>query len=132
MVFRDHVHTVLPDGSESLFWPPYRDSVFRMIAEKFGYTCALQYGIEHDITHSWTAMMQGLMYSEVVWADAHGGRRLHPAKVYDDEEHLVNRMLHYLNTGEPDRDYGVLEYRFGTMLPAMGAMLWGVLRGQKI
>jgi len=93
-----------------------------------GYLNAMQYGLEHDLTHSWLAIRLGRPHSLVVWADAHGVPQL-PKQLYDDEEHLVNRMQYYLNSGIEDEDFGVLRRTFGDQLPDVASKLWLFLRG---
>lgn len=126
-VEKNYIRTVFLDGACSRFYPPVDNAEFCKCATMFGYTNAMQYGLEHDITHSWQAFYQGKPYSEVVWAEAHGSREK-PQQVYDDEEHLVNRLLKYLNTGEVDTDYEVLRGTFGSKLPDVARDLWMVLR----
>ena len=127
-VYQDHVDTWFPDGNASHFWPPVCDRAFQDTAHKMGYLNAMQYGLEHDLTHSWLAVNLGRSHSLVVWADAHGVPQV-PKQLYDDEEHLVNRMQCYLNTGIDDQDYRVLRYTFGNRLPHLGSELWLFLRG---
>jgi hypothetical protein len=125
----DHITTRFPDGIQSDHWPPVHDPVYVQVARQFGYTNPLQYGLEHDLTHSWMAQHQGKDWSEVIRADALGTRDPEKQGVYNDEEHLVNRMQHYLNTGRTDDDYGVLTATFGTDLPFVAMRLWRFLRG---
>jgi len=126
-VHPNHIRTQFRDGAISKFFPPVEQPDFQLCARMFGYTNSMQYGLEHDTAHSWLAHAKGLPHSEVVWAEAHGRKDL-PAQVYDDEEHLVNRMLRYLNTGQVDDDYKVLEGTFGKRLPSVAQTLWKVLR----
>jgi hypothetical protein len=126
--FSDHVETRFVDGTRSLFYPPVDSEDFCKIALQFGYPDTMQYGIEHDVTHSWVATVRGFPYSEVVWADAHGGRRDKSARIYDDDEHIVNRVLFYINTGKVDDDFGMLRHVFGNALAQYGQQLWYLLR----
>ncbi len=129
-VLDEHVLTTFADGAHSNFYPPVHDAEFCRCATQFGYVDPLQYGLEHDVTHNWLAHeLREDAISPVVWAAAHGGERLLPAQDYEDEEHLVNRLQFYLNTGRRDDDYNVLHHTFGHRLPIVAMRLWRVLRG---
>lgn len=131
-VFADHVDTIfIKDGAISSFWPmverPDLDE-FVKYAKFFGYANPMQYGREHDVIHSWLAKKLIKPFSRVVWCDAHKISQENFKRECEDEEHLVNRMQKYLNTGETDTDYGILVNTFGTHLPEVGAALWKDLR----
>lgn len=132
LLWPDHVTTRFPDGEQSDHWPPVNDPVYIQIARQFGYTNQLQYGLEHDLAHNWLAELLGKDWSEVIRADALGERDPAKQKAYDDEEHLVNRLQYYVNTGRLDNDYGVLGATFGTDLPFVAMRLWRFLRGGPI
>lgn len=54
----------------------------------------------------------------MVWWDAHGQPDDPSTQGWRDlEEHIVIRMQRFINTGERDEDYGVLEAHFGRDLP---------------
>lgn len=131
-VFRHHVDTTFKeDRAVSSFWPmverPDLDEFVRC-AKMFGYVDPMQYGREHDVIHSWLAQKLKKAFSRVVWCEAHKVPQDDFKRECDDEEHLVNRMQNYLNTGETDADYGILANTFGPNLPEVGAALWKDLR----
>lgn len=144
-VFADHVDTIFEDGAISSFWPfaPRSEEgikVFLDAAKEMGYVNPMQYGIEHDITHAFAVdaihdMARDIPrwawrgVSGVVWAQAHPGFEL-KQQDRDDEEHVINRLQKYLNTGEVDNDWGVLEDLFGYNLPRVGQVMWRLLRAE--
>lgn len=132
LLWHDHVTTRFPDGAQSDHWPPVTDPTYIQTARLFGYTNPLQYGLEHDLTHNWLAEFRGHDWSEVIRAAAVGKRDPDKQQVYDDEEHLVNRLQYYINTGRLDDDYGVLGAMFGSDLPFIAMRLWRFLRGGPI
>jgi hypothetical protein len=123
VVSRGTVATYFSDGTSSVFYPPVDSWEFRGQAFGAGYCDPTQFGIEHDLAHSFLAHVRGKPYSDVVWAEAHGISQQTNQKLYDDEEHLVYRMQRYANTGEEDREFGLLRKAFGDLLPAVAVDL---------
>jgi hypothetical protein len=116
---KSFIKTMYDDGMFSIFVPPTDDPEFCRIAAWAGYGDPIQYGIEHDIAHSFVANTLGYEVSRVVWADCHGGtdeaRAREDKNVYptlDDEEHLCNRLQRYANTGAED-EFQIIDKVFG-------------------
>jgi hypothetical protein len=128
----DHVATRFPDGREKEAWPPVSDPLYVQRARQYGYVNPLQYGLERDLTHSWLAAQRGHDWSEVLRAEAVGNREEAQQAAYDDEDHLVSRLLYYVNTGRLDDDYGALATAFSSDLPYVAMRLWHFLRGGPI
>jgi hypothetical protein len=138
-VYEKHIITQFKsDGSVSDFWPPLHKRDFAFAAIEMGYpldNCGImQYGIEHDLTHHWLAGAMGWPYSFSIWSAAHSkeGNSELPMDRWSqrikDEEHLVNRMQRYINTGQKDDDYGCLDRAFGDTLPSKAGDLIFLLR----
>jgi len=146
-----HPHKIVstyPDGAVSEFWPVAGDNPafseedkaeFARYAALAGYSDPMQYGLEHDVTHHWVAERLGWEHSRVVWADAHKciGETIEfdqsvtaeegwPRRC-QDEEHIVNSLQRFMNTGAKD-DHGVLDALFGERLPAVAHALLVFLR----
>lgn len=106
------------DGSVSLFCPPVGKPAFEAAARYAGYADSMLFGLEHDAFHHVVAHRLGWRRSWVVWWDAHGQPDDPATQGWRDlEEHIVIRMQRFINTGERDEDYGVLEAHFGRDLP---------------
>jgi hypothetical protein len=137
-VYERHVLTQFKeDGSTSDFYPPLYKRDFVFAAIEMGYPHddrgILQYGIEHDLTHHWLAGAMGWPYSYSIWSAAHSkGNSELPMEKWSqrikDEEHLVNRLQKYVNTGQKDDDYGCLDRAFGDTLPSKAGDLIFLLR----
>jgi len=137
-VYSRHVITRFKaDGSISDFYPPLHKRDFVFAAIEMGYPHddrgIMQYGIEHDLTHHWLAAEMGWPYSYSIWSAAHSkGNSELPMDKWSqrikDEEHLVNRLQRYVNTGEKDDDYGCLDGAFGKSLPSKAGDLILLLR----
>lgn len=74
-VYRDHVHTILYDGSETKGYPLDTDK-FKEDAFKAGYVTdgepdVYWYMVEHDILHSWMAEAIDSAPSASIWNQAH-------------------------------------------------------------
>jgi hypothetical protein len=139
LVYDDRVVTIFKaDGSSSEFWPPLTKRSFVWAAIEMGYRHdnggILRYGIEHDITHHWLADEMGWPHSYSIWGAAHAkpGNSDLPMEKWSDrvkyEEHMVNRLQKYINTGEKDDDYGCLDRTFGHALPRKALDLTLLLR----
>lgn len=120
------------DESFSDFWPPISKASFIGAAHEMGYLSVMQYGIEHDIMHALIAEECGWPHSWSVWSAAHGttGPERSPdewSQRVRDEEHLVNRMQAYINTGKLD-GFGNLFGTFGDRLPDVACKFIKVLR----
>jgi hypothetical protein len=132
--FAGRVMTVFDDGTFSILEVADCDKPsFREAARLMGYGDLWQrYGVDHDVAHSFLAHALGWPFSRVVWSDAHkrrphGWERHWPYKPWD-EEHLVNRLQCYVQTGQRDTDYGILDKVWGDRLPAVAAHLASWLR----
>lgn len=131
----DHIIRTIfrEDGSSADMWPPTGEAWYQDVARSMGYTDALLYAREHELVHHWLADHMGWPHSWSVWSQAHGTwDSTKPNRPWSqrvaDEEHIVNRLQRYLNTGEVDVDYGVLTGTWGERLPAVAVELMGVLR----
>jgi hypothetical protein len=137
-VYHDHIVSVFrEDRSKSEFRPPLRDRDFVFAAIEMGYPHSdrgiMQYGLEHDLTHHFVADELGWPHSWSIWSAAHS--TWDPNKTAGkwsqrvaDEEHLVNRLQKYVNTGQVDEDYGVLRGTFGSNLRDVAGRLVLILR----
>jgi hypothetical protein len=130
LVYQDHVESRFhEDDSVSLFYPPTQKAEFVEHSRYAGYVDPTQFGLEHDILHHHVAELLGWERSHVVWWDAHGQPDEPGNKdLRDYEEHIVMRLQRYINTGEKDDDYGVLEELWGFRLPSVAADALGVMR----
>lgn len=138
-VFEDRVETTFKeDGSLNTFYPPIYKADFVWAGIEMGYPHSdagiMRYGLEHDITHHWLADELGWPHSWSIWSAAHAKPDTLPkpgqkwSQRVADEEHLVNRLQKYINTGELDTDYGVLAGTFGDKLPQVAGRLLVLLR----
>jgi hypothetical protein len=80
------------------------------------------FGVHHEITHNFVAQALGWPCSTIVWQAAHNGKRPLMWKKdkwpYDgwSEEHIVNKLLLHLQTGQED-DHGIIREIWGEKLP---------------
>lgn len=125
------LHRLHTTSNRCLFQPPIHDPDYIEIARSFGYTSPTQYAMEHEVLHALLPPLAWGRQSLVIYLEAH--RRW--SEINDDlrqqtwaEEHLVNRFQRYINTGERDDDYGVLEGTLGPRLAATAGMLTRTLR----
>jgi hypothetical protein len=130
LVYPDHVESRFHESDAvSLFYPPTQKAEFVEHARYAGYVDPMQFGLEHDILHHHIAEVLGWERSLVVWWDAHGqpdDPKTKPLRDY--EEHLVMRLQRYINLGEKDDDYGILEMLWGTSLPDIALEALCVMR----
>ncbi|WP_407529419.1 hypothetical protein [Methylobacterium oryzisoli] len=128
----DIITTFREDGSQSRMWPPIGEAWYQAIARNLGYTDPLQYAREHEITHHWLADEMGWPHSWSLWSAAHGAwDSSKPARPWSqrvkDEEHTVNSLQRYINTGEVDA-YGCLQAQWGDELPEAAGRLVALMR----
>lgn len=130
LVYPYHVESrFYEDNSVSVFYPPTQKEEFVTHARYAGYVDPIQFGLEHDILHHHVAELLGWERSHVVWWDAHGQPDEPETKeLRDYEEHIVMRLQRYINLGEKDDDYGVLEGLWGYRLPDIAADALSVMR----
>lgn len=121
LLYHDHVESRFhEDNSVSVFYPPIEKAEFVAHARYAGYVDPMQFGLEHDVLHHHVAELLGWERSHVVWWDANGQPGEPETKdLRDYEEHVVMRLQRYINLGEKDDDYGVLEDLFGYKLPGV-------------
>jgi hypothetical protein len=103
----------LPNGQFNLFYPAdaASNSDYRDIAAWAGYDNPIQYALEHDLTHCWLSDKLEWPYSQAIMDGANGIPVDQMSERTAYEEHMVNHIQRYLNTGELD-PYGQIVEKF--------------------
>ena len=94
--------TIYPDGTLVPAAPADTES-YRGMALSLGYRGnAAACCREHELLHTFLAEAQGLPYSIVLWALAHGTEEAIPLWQRENEESVVLNFQRYLNGADPE------------------------------
>lgn len=133
--FHGLVRTCFMDGAVAEFDPAKCDDQLAGAADELGYGNRKDlFGVHHEMTHNFVALALRWPCSTIVWQAAHNKKKPQDwkkGKVWPysgwDEEHIVNKLLLHIQTGEED-NHGIVREVWGETISLLLSHLNSWLR----